>query len=98
MTDLDPFITPDDDARRALNRARRAMDAALLRNHVAERTNLSALTRDGRGVTHNPACAARPITIQWSEQASDTLLGAMPPSAPKRKALYLTTGHARARP
>lgn len=98
MTDLDPFVTPDDDTRRALTRARRAMDAALIRAHIAETISIAALVRDGRGVPHNPACAARPITVDWSEQASDTLLAAMPPSAPKRKTLYLTTGRAHARP
>ncbi len=50
------------------------MDAALLRNALAQHTNLATLIRAGRGVAHNPACTPGPTNIRWTKTA-ETALG-----------------------
>lgn len=58
---------------RELARARRAMDAALLRHEITERTSLTALITHAPGVTHNPACTPAPPRVAWSKTAHDAI-------------------------
>lgn len=73
MTDLDPFLDSDDDTRRALNRARAAMDHAILRDTYETQTSLTALSRAGRGVGYDPACHPGPVQLTYSKQAAHAI-------------------------
>lgn len=57
-----------------LTRARRAMRAAVLRDQIRQRTNLTALIHQATGVAHNPAYAPRPLRIAiWSKRAWEAI-------------------------
>jgi len=57
-----------------LARAHRAMRAAILRDQIHQRTNLTALIHRARGVPHDPACTSQPMsTPTWTKTAHDAI-------------------------
>lgn len=66
-------MTDETEIARIRTRIANAMVGARHRDQWTRTHCTRALTADGRGVTHNPACDPWPVSIRYSQQAREAI-------------------------